>query len=154
MSRHGQSSSKKEAGMICTEILKYLKVNNMLPQPGDLVDPNQLDAYLHSLECGVSAATQEAKLNRIRAGVEFLQVHGKPHGEISRIFTLIQNWSASFSKLARKHNREWLEDTSEDPPGLQTQTDLLKAQHCQVSSTQLSLLQNKGRVCPRAYSNM
>ena len=38
LSRHGQSRSKNEAGMICTEVLKWLKFNNTLPQPKDLVE--------------------------------------------------------------------------------------------------------------------
>jgi len=57
------SPGARKRQTICTEVLERLKFNNTLPQP---VDPDQLDAYLCSLGCEVSAATQEAKLNRIR----------------------------------------------------------------------------------------
>jgi len=112
-SRHGKSRSKEEAGAICTEVVKCLKFQNAQPQPEDLLDPNRLDSYLSSLECEVSAATQVAKLNRIRTGIEYLQVLGKPQ---DKIFILIKNWSASLNKQVKKKNRERLEELSENPP--------------------------------------
>lgn len=122
-SRHGQSRSKKEAGAICTEVVKCLKFQNAQPQPEDLLDPNRLDSYLSSLGCEVSAATQVAKLNRIRTGI----VLSKPQDKISRIFTLIKNWSASLNKQAKKKNRERLEDLSENPPGFEDTEEFVES---------------------------
>lgn len=123
-SRHGKSRSKEEAGAICTEVVKCLKFQNAQPQPEDLLDPNRLHSYLSSLECEVSAATQVAKLNRIRTGIEYLQVLGKPQ---DKIFTLIKNWSASLNKQAKKKNSEQLEDLSENPPGFEDTDEFVES---------------------------
>ena len=114
ISRHGKSRSHAEALRISREISRYLYF--AFPQglsESRLLDVSCLDRYLKFLEeSGLQPSTQNAKLCRLRQGVDFLSLglddSVLPKVEQAKHF--MKNWASVIGKQARMINRRHLED--------------------------------------------
>ncbi len=114
-SHHGMKRSKSEARTICSEVLRFLAFSKA-EDPQSVLNCDELDRYMQSLEGTVAVATQVAKLNRIKNAVEYLEMTGTPPADTAVVTRHIKNWSSTLAKEGRGINRIRQEERSENPP--------------------------------------
>ncbi len=141
-SRHGMKRSKSEAQTICSEVLRFLAFSKAEEHQG-VLNCGELDRYIQSLEGTVAAATQVAKLNRIKNGVEYLEMTGTPPADAAVVTRYIKNWSSTLTKEARRINRIRQEERSENPPAFGDIDSFAECRELTSSSTAPSLMSRK-----------